>query len=507
MTKAVTVAYEEHGPDCAEDCSCRELPLEERLAALEAKVAAMGASESGLSQYIDATRDALLQLGGSEDDLAARSTYVRRAYKAGLSPQVAASNILIMQGRPDPTSYSPRHKFSDLAGEPDDPKFKEYKAAVARQLVAIGAADSIIEGFGLLQRHRRTLLVQYEAGTSPEETAKYIRAREEMTGALEDAAAREPSAPQRFSAGASEHVSYADRQKLPARAFALPERRALLLTDAHGKVDEGHVKAAAGRLSMMRRLRHVTPSEYQEALRRIRRAGRQVGVQVAEGGDCPGWYIASEPSYAGRIHWHRDGEAYVTSDGPGARVQRRSSGSSKWVVVVGGQDVGQLASSKAEACAMAEERIRAPSAGASGAAEVAIVERTPDASPGGRRLATPKDVYRLLGPRYSRLGQETFEVLLVNLNDELMGSPVQVALGQASGVRVEVEQVLGVVVKGRSEGAAGFWCAHNHPSGTLQASPQDKDLTRRIEAARRVVAPNMEFKGHVIVTGKGWAKA
>ena len=61
-----------------------------------------------------------------------------------------------------------------------------------------------------------------------------------------------------------------------------PKRRALLLTNAQGVVDQGHVKAAAGRLSMMRNQKHVSRAEYSQAIKRIRAAGRKVGVSVQE---------------------------------------------------------------------------------------------------------------------------------------------------------------------------------------------------------------------------------
>lgn len=76
-------------------------------------------------------------------------------------------------------------------------------------------------------------------------------------------------------------VQYAERTHLPDSAYALRDRRQLLLTDKHGKVHRGHVLAATARLSMMRNLGHVTSVEYNEAHRHIAAAGREVGLHIA----------------------------------------------------------------------------------------------------------------------------------------------------------------------------------------------------------------------------------
>ncbi len=90
---------------------------------------------------------------------------------------------------------------------------------------------------------------------------------------------REPSAGE---VEVDEKVSHADREKLPPSAFALKKRRALLLTDKDGKLDIGHVKAAAGRLSMMKHLGHLKPGEWKEGHARIMAAGKKVGLKVKE---------------------------------------------------------------------------------------------------------------------------------------------------------------------------------------------------------------------------------
>lgn len=222
-----------------------------------------------------------------------------------------------------------------------------------------------------------------------------------------------------------------------------------------------------------------------------------------------------EPFRNKHIPWHRDGAGYYADVEPYGRIrvkqrdQNKREGRLAWFAVVKKIEVAQ-GETRAEVNEAVEKHLRNPMyepASTSEAAEVAIVERSDDAGPGGSRISSPKDLHRLFGERYGRLGSEVFEIVIVNLNDEMIGKPVQVAMGQASGVRVEVEQCMAAAIAGRASGGTGFYALHNHPAGTLRASSADKDLTKRIEAAQKIAAPSMKFHGHYIVTAKGVARA
>lgn len=79
--------------------------------------------------------------------------------------------------------------------------------------------------------------------------------------------------------GASEtRLTYEERKKLPASAFALPKRRQLPLTNARGELDAKHVDNAAARLSMMDHEGEVTKAEFQSATRKIAEARKRLGL-------------------------------------------------------------------------------------------------------------------------------------------------------------------------------------------------------------------------------------
>ena len=78
----------------------------------------------------------------------------------------------------------------------------------------------------------------------------------------------------------SRRITHQERGHIASKWFALPERRALPLSDPTGThYDPRHIANAAARLSMMRRQGHVTPGEYVRAARKIMRAACAVGMQ------------------------------------------------------------------------------------------------------------------------------------------------------------------------------------------------------------------------------------
>lgn len=130
---------------------------------------------------------------------------------------------------------------------------------------------------------------------------------------------------------------------------------------------------------------------------------------------------------------------------------------------------------------------------------IAIVERKPGCASSGVEIKTAADVYKLLHRRYRKLGHEVFEVILLNLRSEMIGSPVEVATGQRDRVSVDIEQVMAVIITGTSAGAMGAVLVHLHPSGHATASPSDKRLTESIRAAMKVAAPGTTLVDHVVI--------
>ncbi len=238
--------------------------------------------------------------------------------------------------------------------------------------------------------------------------------------------------------------------------------------------------------------------------------------------------IVAEEAYGKTLHWHRDPkkeQKYFANAGALGKfvVERRPPdrrhGVLPWTLTLEGREIRPLKhgtssgyDSKSDAQGRAARYAKKPegraAAEAPAAAEppprgasdcIAIVERVPGCARPGRVVENERDVYDLLHARYERQGHEVYEVLLLNLNDELIGSPVQVASGQRSKVMVDIEQVLAPVIKGAEAGCVSFYAIHGHPSGSAGGSPSDKSLTESIAKAAKIACPATTFRDHLVI--------
>jgi DNA repair protein RadC len=91
--------------------------------------------------------------------------------------------------------------------------------------------------------------------------------------------------------------------------------------------------------------------------------------------------------------------------------------------------------------------------------------------------------------------REEFVVVCLNGANEVIGW-VRLHAGAMNTTAVDPRLVLGVALRTAS---SAIVIAHNHPSGSLTPSEEDRALTRRLSAACRIVG--VRFLDHVIVTG------
>lgn len=89
---------------------------------------------------------------------------------------------------------------------------------------------------------------------------------------------------------------------------------------------------------------------------------------------------------------------------------------------------------------------------------------------------------------------EEIWTLMLNGQNEIQGA-ARVALGGLHGCGVRVCDILRPVIV---SGACSFIVSHNHPSGSAEPSAADRDMTRQLLAACRVVG--VTLVDHVIVT-------
>jgi DNA repair protein RadC len=127
----------------------------------------------------------------------------------------------------------------------------------------------------------------------------------------------------------------------------------------------------------------------------------------------------------------------------------------------------------------------------------------------GRSLATDEPVKVVRGPEdiaalaVEELGGFRRERVLVVVLDgrNRVRRLVTVTEGKADRAMFPVREILNAVL--RNDGAA-FALAHNHPSGDLEASPEDIRATQKISVAASTLG--VRFLDHVIVGGGNWAR-
>lgn len=90
--------------------------------------------------------------------------------------------------------------------------------------------------------------------------------------------------------------------------------------------------------------------------------------------------------------------------------------------------------------------------------------------------------------------REVFAVLLLDVKHNVMAVH-KVAMGSIDAIHVHPREVFRAAVMA---GASALILAHNHPSGSLEASQEDKALTTRLTSAGEILG--ISILDHVIVT-------
>lgn len=104
------------------------------------------------------------------------------------------------------------------------------------------------------------------------------------------------------------------------------------------------------------------------------------------------------------------------------------------------------------------------------------------------------DAMALMRPKLADLPHEEFWVLLLNSSCAVLGAE-RVSQGGVSGTVVDVRLVLRPAIEGL---AASIVLVHNHPSGGIKPSSEDRSITQRVAAAADLLG--IKLLDHIIVT-------
>lgn len=133
-------------------------------------------------------------------------------------------------------------------------------------------------------------------------------------------------------------------------------------------------------------------------------------------------------------------------------------------------------------------------------AEVELRYRT-NVNPKDRaQVKSSQDAYEIFYKDWNKNTIEYFEefkVLLLNRNHKVLGMTT-LTKGSTTGTIVDVKQLLQYALK---TNASSVIVAHNHPSGNLEPSEADKNITKKIIAGCDAI--DIKLLDHLIIVQKG----
>ncbi|HVP94862.1 MAG TPA: DNA repair protein RadC [Methanoregulaceae archaeon] len=126
-----------------------------------------------------------------------------------------------------------------------------------------------------------------------------------------------------------------------------------------------------------------------------------------------------------------------------------------------------------------------------------LSRRYPEKDQGSIRVTRPEDIINLLnGLEFKK--QEHFVCITLNGAGEVLGNRI-ITVGLLNHSLVHPREVFADAITDR---AASIICVHNHPSGTLEPSTQDLEVTRQLTEAGGILG--IRVLDHVIVTRNGF---
>ena len=115
-----------------------------------------------------------------------------------------------------------------------------------------------------------------------------------------------------------------------------------------------------------------------------------------------------------------------------------------------------------------------------------------------KKISSSGSVFELMQPIIGELPHEEFWIIYLNNSNKVIYKN-QLSKGGITGTLVDVRLVLKTALE---FGALGLILVHNHPSGTLKPSNQDKEITKKLKTAAQSL--DIKVLDHLIVTEKAY---
>ncbi|MFC1510055.1 DNA repair protein RadC [Candidatus Omnitrophota bacterium] len=115
-----------------------------------------------------------------------------------------------------------------------------------------------------------------------------------------------------------------------------------------------------------------------------------------------------------------------------------------------------------------------------------------------QKISCAKDVADILMPQMRDLKIEVFKVVYLNSNNQI----IDIENAASGTVNHAVPIVREIMHSALQRYAASIICAHNHPSGNINPSPQDKKFTKELSMAGSLMG--VKLLDHIILGGDGY---
>lgn len=115
-----------------------------------------------------------------------------------------------------------------------------------------------------------------------------------------------------------------------------------------------------------------------------------------------------------------------------------------------------------------------------------------------KKITSSKSVFELMQPEIGELPHEEFWIVYLNNSNKVIQKN-QLSKGGITGTLVDVRLALKIALE---VGAVGIILAHNHPSGTLNPSLADRNLTQKLKTAAQSL--DIKVLDHLIITEKAY---
>lgn len=114
------------------------------------------------------------------------------------------------------------------------------------------------------------------------------------------------------------------------------------------------------------------------------------------------------------------------------------------------------------------------------------------------KIGGSKDVYQLLKPEIADLPYEEFWVIYLNQAQKII-EKMPLSKGGITGTVVDIRLIFKRAIEIY---ATGLVLSHNHPSGNLKPSDEDKKITKKLQQAGELMQINVI--DHIIISTEGY---